>query len=302
MDLELIFDLVLQDKQEEALNEWFDWAVTDVLGWPTILWQEVDTECDQSRRFELGPNRFNVQFIFDGKTYVQHNGVAMGAPLAPAMADIFMAHLETSSMDDLRKSSCVWAISLCWFYLCFITTGHQHWWRSKHSEWFASIDQLYPWTGGGRFNCVLECEGNTVANTVKKRVAYEIPKVLEFNIIPFERLSERKKLFFRSFQKSFRITQVSDDNIGFRRKILGFYGNIHAHEGYLDIHTRRSLSARHTVSVFSPITYSYFPRLVFVFRMRVSFLSLTVLMVGGSFFSSIPFPAGLEKTSICLPL
>jgi hypothetical protein len=29
--------------------------------------------------------------------------------------------------------------------------------------------------------------------------------------------------------------------------------------------------------------------------MRVSFLSLRVLMVGGSFFSFIPFPAGLEK-------
>ena len=86
--------------------------------------------------------------------------------------------------------------------------------------------------------------------TVKKRVVYETPKVLEVNIIPSERLSEREKLFFRSFQKSFRITQVLDDNIGFRRQILGFDGNIHAHEEYRDIDTRRSLSARHTVSAF----------------------------------------------------
>ena len=53
---------------------------------------------------------------------------------------------------------------------------------------------------------------------LKKRVAYETPKVLEFNIIPFERLSEQEKRSFRFFQKSFRITQFLDDNIGFRRK------------------------------------------------------------------------------------
>ena len=35
--------------------------------------------------------------------YVQHNGVAMGAPLAPVMADIFMAYLETTLMEDLIK-------------------------------------------------------------------------------------------------------------------------------------------------------------------------------------------------------
>ena len=75
--------------------------------------------------------------------------------------------------------------------------------------------------------------------TVKKRVASETPKVLEVNIIPSECLSEREKLFFRSFQKSFRITHVLDDNIGFRRKILGFYRNIHAHEGYLVIDTQQ---------------------------------------------------------------
>ena len=79
-------------------------------------------------------------------------------------------------------------------------------------------------------------------------------------------VQSEKKCFFRFFQKSFRITQFLDDNIGFWRKILGFYENIHAHEGYLVIDTRRSLSARHTVSVFSPITYGYFPQWVFVFR------------------------------------
>ena len=60
------------------------------------------------------------------------------------------------------------------------------------------------------------------STTLQKRVAYETPKVLEVNIIPFERLSEREKLFFRFFQKSFRITQFLDDNTGFLRKHFGF--------------------------------------------------------------------------------
>ena len=41
--------------------------------------------------------------------YVQHNGVAMGAPLAPVMADIFMVHLETTLMDSLMQQGvCEW--------------------------------------------------------------------------------------------------------------------------------------------------------------------------------------------------
>ena len=50
-----------------------------------------------------------THFLFDNKMYVQHNGVAMGAPLAPVVADIFMAHMETSLMDQLMESGvCEW--------------------------------------------------------------------------------------------------------------------------------------------------------------------------------------------------
>ncbi|CAF4755911.1 unnamed protein product, partial [Rotaria socialis] len=34
-------------------------------------------------------------------TEKHHNGVAMGAPLAPIIADVFMTNLETTLMDDL---------------------------------------------------------------------------------------------------------------------------------------------------------------------------------------------------------
>ena len=51
----------------------------------------------------------DTHFLFDSKIYKQHNGVAMGAPLAPVVADIFMAHMETSLMDELMKIGvCEW--------------------------------------------------------------------------------------------------------------------------------------------------------------------------------------------------
>jgi hypothetical protein len=41
--------------------------------------------------------------MFDGNIYAQHNGVAMGALLAPIIADVFMAELETTLMDRLEQ-------------------------------------------------------------------------------------------------------------------------------------------------------------------------------------------------------
>ncbi|CAH8586016.1 unnamed protein product [Dicrocoelium dendriticum] len=41
---------------------------------------------------------WNVQFLFNGKYYRQKDGVAMGSPLGPLLADIFMAKLERNEM------------------------------------------------------------------------------------------------------------------------------------------------------------------------------------------------------------
>ena len=69
------------------------------------------TECRARKDFEtlLRTATSETHFTFDKKMYVQHNGVAMGAPLAPVMADIFMAHLETTLMDELTSIGvCEW--------------------------------------------------------------------------------------------------------------------------------------------------------------------------------------------------
>ena len=50
-----------------------------------------------------------THFTFNNKMYIQHNGVAMGAPLAPVIADIFMSLLETTLMDKLMDVGvCEW--------------------------------------------------------------------------------------------------------------------------------------------------------------------------------------------------
>ena len=43
----------------------------------------------------------NVHFTFNGQIYIQVDGVAMGSPLAPLLADIFMIELERSLIPNL---------------------------------------------------------------------------------------------------------------------------------------------------------------------------------------------------------
>ena len=46
----------------------------------------------------------DTHFSFNNKYYQQHNGVAMGLPLAPVLADIFMIHLENKIMTKLKEA------------------------------------------------------------------------------------------------------------------------------------------------------------------------------------------------------
>ena len=45
----------------------------------------------------------NVHFVFNGQIYIQVDGIAMGSPLAPLLADIFMIELERSLIPNLQK-------------------------------------------------------------------------------------------------------------------------------------------------------------------------------------------------------
>ena len=45
----------------------------------------------------------NVQFLFNGQFYRQIDGVAMGSPLVPVLADIFVGFIETQVDITLRS-------------------------------------------------------------------------------------------------------------------------------------------------------------------------------------------------------
>ena len=45
----------------------------------------------------------NVHFTFNQRIYIQLDGVAMGSPLVPLLADIFMIELERSIIPNLQK-------------------------------------------------------------------------------------------------------------------------------------------------------------------------------------------------------
>ena len=44
----------------------------------------------------------NVHFSFNNKIYIQIDGVAMGSPLGPVIANIFMVELDTNLVPKLR--------------------------------------------------------------------------------------------------------------------------------------------------------------------------------------------------------
>ena len=49
-----------------------------------------------------------MHFSFNGKIYKQTNGVAMGSPLGPVIANIFMVHLEEMLIPGLSDRLSSW--------------------------------------------------------------------------------------------------------------------------------------------------------------------------------------------------
>ena len=49
-----------------------------------------------------------MHFTFDGKIYQQTDGVCMGSPLGPVLANVFMVHLEETIVPQLQDQMPTW--------------------------------------------------------------------------------------------------------------------------------------------------------------------------------------------------
>ena len=64
--------------------------------------KELDTSITKSEMKEmLTLCTKNVHFTYNRKIFVQTDGVAMGSPLGPVLADIFMTELEKTLLPDI---------------------------------------------------------------------------------------------------------------------------------------------------------------------------------------------------------
>ena len=64
----------------------------------------------------------NVHFMFNGEMFTQVDGVAMGSPLAPILAGIFMVELERNLIPILKDHLSCWRQYVD-NTICFIKNG-----------------------------------------------------------------------------------------------------------------------------------------------------------------------------------
>ena len=84
----------------------------------------------------------HVLFNFNGTTYVQKDGVAMGSPLAPVLARIFRVELERAIIPKLLQHFQFWK-SYVDDIICFFRNGSQEFVLSCLNNFHNSIQFTY---------------------------------------------------------------------------------------------------------------------------------------------------------------
>ena len=84
----------------------------------------------------------DVHFNFNGITYVQKDGVAMGSPLAPVLAGIFMVELERAVIPKLSQHLQFWEHYVD-DTICFVRNVYQEFVMSCLNSFHNSIQFTY---------------------------------------------------------------------------------------------------------------------------------------------------------------
>lgn len=93
LDVNSLFTNVPLIETVEFICEYIDNTVPE-FPLPTSLLKELILRCT-----------LNVQFKFNGELYRQIDGVSMGSPLGPILADIFMGKLEATKLNNKIKET-----------------------------------------------------------------------------------------------------------------------------------------------------------------------------------------------------
>ena len=80
----------------------------------------------------------DVHFNFNGTTYVQKDGVAMGSPLPPVLAGIFMVELERAVIPKLSQHLQFWKRYVD-DTIYFVRNGYQEFVLSRLNSFHNSI-------------------------------------------------------------------------------------------------------------------------------------------------------------------
>ena len=87
----------------------FHWMTIEVILNRIYEKNEISTDITKSEMKELlNLCTKSVHFAFEGNIYVQNDGVAMGSPLGPILANIFMVELERSVIPTLMDKMKCW--------------------------------------------------------------------------------------------------------------------------------------------------------------------------------------------------
>ena len=95
LDVESLFTNVPLKETVDYICDYINRTGRDI-GFPTALLRKLILLCTE-----------NVQFLFNNDIYRQKDGVAMGSPIGPLLADIFMSKLENGPLSQtIRQFPC----------------------------------------------------------------------------------------------------------------------------------------------------------------------------------------------------